>query len=599
MTRPPLVIASNLSGGIARHLEITRGVLDLRVVDLPESMSLAAKARRVRQVLAEQDERLVVTHGVAAGLAVRLRGPRLRRVRHLEFWHGDPFFGSPKRRAAFHAAALPGRAPDEQVFTHDWLRVAYAARGSVTHVLPNAVPPQQPSQPQAQPSAPTGDEVTADGARHAAYLGRLSPEKGFTDLLAAWPEDSAARGWVLDVFGDGPLGTEALPPGVVLHGPTDRPLARLAGAELVVVPSWTETGPYVALEAAVVGRPLVGTAVGDMPDLIGAAGCGWLVQPRDVPGLRHALREAQQESPEELRARGTRGTRWLAEHRPFAAWAVQVRTLYAADPPAVDVCVVVPTLGQRPDYLRLTLDSLQGQRGVGVRVVVVAPASAQAVREECARRGIDFVAQTGRGMSQAINQGWVTRGEGAEFWAWLGDDDLLPQGSLEAAVAALRRSPRAAMAYGRCAYIDAEGGTLFEARPGRFASWLLRWGPDLVAQPGSLARASVVRESGLLDERLRFAMDLELFLRLKDAGGLVYVPRTLAAFRWHEGSTTVGDPGASDAEAREVRRRTWVGRRRVGYASERLAHQAGRVLHRLQRRAPSRRPASSSSPTAQ
>lgn len=256
-------------------------------------------------------------------------------------------------------------------------------------------------------------------------------------------------------------------------------------------------------------------------------------------------------------------------------------------PAPPSVLVVVPTLGQRPDYLRETLDSLEAQEGVRLHVVVVAPAAATDVQSETEGRGHRFLAQTGRGMSQAINQGWQHAGDDAEAWAWLGDDDLLAAGSLQTASAALRRSPRASMVYGRCAYIDARGELVYEARPSRAAAWLLRWGPDLVPQPGSLFRAAAVRRVGMVDESLRYAMDLDLFLRLADVGPVVYVPRVLASFRWHADSTTVADPGASDREARDVRARTWVGRRRAGRALEPAAMLAGRLLHKAQRRTPS------------
>ena len=140
------------------------------------------------------------------------------------------------------------------------------------------------------------------------------------------------------------------------------------------------------------------------------------------------------------------------------------------------------------------------------------------------------------------------------------------------------------MVYGRCRYVDGAGALLFEARPGRLAGALLRWGPDLVPQPGSVARAESVRTAGLLDETLRYAMDLDLFLRLKEKGRIDYLPVALASFRWHEGSTTVAGLDSSASEARMVRRRTWVGRRRVGVVLEPLAMAAGRVLHRVQKR---------------
>jgi GT2 family glycosyltransferase len=92
-----------------------------------------------------------------------------------------------------------------------------------------------------------------------------------------------------------------------------------------------------------------------------------------------------------------------------------------------------------------------------------------------------------------------------------------------------------------------------------------------------------VRQVGLLDESLRYAMDLDLFLRLQDAGPVRYLPEALATFRWHPASTTVASSAASEAEARAVRARTWTGRRSLGRAGEPLAMLAGRVLHKVQR----------------
>ena len=251
--------------------------------------------------------------------------------------------------------------------------------------------------------------------------------------------------------------------------------------------------------------------------------------------------------------------------------------------PTPSVLYVVPSLGSRPEYLELTLDSIQGQRGPRVDAVLVAPASATHLADVAARRGIALVVQSGVGMSGAINDGWRALGDGYDYLAWLGDDDELTPASSATAVGYLERHTRSAMVYGRCDYVDADGRVLFQARPSALAGRLLRWGPDLVPQPGSIARASAVRAVGYLDEDLRYAMDLDLFLRLKDVGAIGYVPRSLARFRWHEGSTTVGSPVASDAEARLVRSRTWVGRRRVGYPAERPAMLAGRLLHRAQR----------------
>ena len=246
------------------------------------------------------------------------------------------------------------------------------------------------------------------------------------------------------------------------------------------------------------------------------------------------------------------------------------------------VLYVVPTLGRRPEYLVEVLSSLSAQEHP-VTVAVVAPADAHDARSAALAHGAHFLEQSSTGMSAAINEGWRAFGAEHEFWAWLGDDDALVPGSAAAAASYLSRRPRASMVYGRCAYVDADGRELYVVRPTSLAARLLRWGPNLVPQPGSVARASAVRRAGLLDERLRFAMDLDLFLRLADVGPLGYLPVVLARFRWHEDSTTVASGAASNAEARAVRAGTWTGMRSVGRLVEPVAGLAGRLLHRTQR----------------
>jgi GT2 family glycosyltransferase len=247
------------------------------------------------------------------------------------------------------------------------------------------------------------------------------------------------------------------------------------------------------------------------------------------------------------------------------------------------VLFVVPTLGLRPRYFAETLDSLQGQDHPNLEVVVVAPAAAVHVRKETDRRGVALVIQEGHGLSGAINDGFRTHGERHEFWAWLGDDDTLTPRSASQAVAYLRQHPEASMVYGRCAYVDEDGRLLHVVRPGRLAARLMRWGPNLVPQPGSVARATAMRQVGMVDESLRYAMDLDLFLRLQEVGAVRYLPKVLGTFRWHSSSTTVSQSVASETEARLVRARTWTGRRSIGPFVEPFATVAGRVLHRLQR----------------
>jgi len=218
-----------------------------------------------------------------------------------------------------------------------------------------------------------------------------------------------------------------------------------------------------------------------------------------------------------------------------------------------DVLLVVPTLGQRTALLAATLASVTGQRGVGVDVVTVVPTGAVAARDLATAAGAAVVDDPG-GLTAAIAAGFATA-DGQRYLAWLGDDDLLAPGSLAATVAALDADPTAVAAFGYCRYIDGAGRTVATSRAGRLAPLLLGWGPNLLPQPGALFRADAVAAVGGLDPTLSYAMDLDLYLRLRRRGRLVAVPRTVSAFRWHADSATVSGRDASIAEHQAVQRR--------------------------------------------
>jgi glycogen(starch) synthase len=113
------------------------------------------------------------------------------------------------------------------------------------------------------------------------YAGRLSPEKGVRELVAA------AHGHPLVVAGDGPLRSEV--PAALGFVPHDE-LERLYGrAAVVACPSHREGFGVVCAEAMAHGRPVVAADVGGLRDLVVHEETGLLVPPRDVIALRAAL----------------------------------------------------------------------------------------------------------------------------------------------------------------------------------------------------------------------------------------------------------------------------------------------------------------------
>src|SRR5262249_3612688 len=121
-------------------------------------------------------------------------------------------------------------------------------------------------------------------------LGRLAPEKGFDLALTAFAavieRHPHAR---LLIAGDGPArsdlerqaGQSGLGRAVDFVGwvAPDQIPALLNGATAVVIPSRQEGLPLVAVEAALMARPVVATRVGGLPEAIVHQQTGVLVEP--------------------------------------------------------------------------------------------------------------------------------------------------------------------------------------------------------------------------------------------------------------------------------------------------------------------------------
>lgn len=106
------------------------------------------------------------------------------------------------------------------------------------------------------------------------YFGRLSEEKGVLTLIKA-VEDSDMK---LKIVGTGPL-KEELQEYIernnvinieMLGFKSGQELTDIvANAKAVILPSeWYENGPYSAIEALQVGRPIVGAEIGGIPELV-------------------------------------------------------------------------------------------------------------------------------------------------------------------------------------------------------------------------------------------------------------------------------------------------------------------------------------------
>jgi glycosyltransferase involved in cell wall biosynthesis len=137
--------------------------------------------------------------------------------------------------------------------------------------------------------------LPTDNAPLAVYFGRLSYEKGLYTLLRA----AEISGMTTVIVGAGEE-EAALRRAVAERGLTNVQFTGPAwGADLhaivsrarcVVCPSeWYENSPLAVYEAMALGKPVIGAAIGGIPELVAAGGTGLLFRPGDAADLADKL----------------------------------------------------------------------------------------------------------------------------------------------------------------------------------------------------------------------------------------------------------------------------------------------------------------------
>ena len=130
------------------------------------------------------------------------------------------------------------------------------------------------------------------------YVGRLSYEKGLFTLLRAMGSIPNGR---LKIVGDGPLRadmekyvSDSKLHNVVFLGNQPKDMVRklVSRSQFLVCPSeWYENSPLVIYEALALGTPIIGAAIGGIPELVLPGKTGELFPPGDAAVLRQHIQD--------------------------------------------------------------------------------------------------------------------------------------------------------------------------------------------------------------------------------------------------------------------------------------------------------------------
>ena len=315
-----------LTGNLSRYL--AREQYDVVNVHRSEGAIFVAWAvRRLRTLGARQTLGARLTPG-AHPLLIRTRGD-MRPVRR------DPI----NRR-------LYGRWTDQVIATNELLRqeliIRLALDPNRVHTVrfglnPNELAPRRPAE---EARRELGLKASA---RVVGMLGRIGPVKGHRYLLEAAPAivQAVPEAVFLVLYSmiedqsDFQARLQASPLRDRFHlvGPRPDPADLMQLAEVAVIPSvGSEANCRVALEWMSLGKPVIGSRVGVIPELIEPATTGFLLLPRLAPALADAVISLLRD-PARARRLGQAGRRRVEEHFTDRHLIQQTETIFTQSLP--------------------------------------------------------------------------------------------------------------------------------------------------------------------------------------------------------------------------------------------------------------------------
>ncbi len=266
-------------------------------------LSGPSAVRSIAGILGENAIDVLHTHGGVAGLYGRLAARKAGTAAVVHTVHGIHYlhYRNPAAKGAhILLERWLSRSTDAVVFVSvaDMERAARLklARPPKARLIRNGVRPTPPES-LGIPAAVRA-QLGAVGKPLIVAVSRLHRQKGVEFLLRAVPlvrsEVPTVR---VVVAGGGPLadrlGAEIkalrLEENVSLLGERKEALSILAAADLFVLPSLWEGLPYVLVEAAALGKPIIATDIDGVREVIKSGVTGMLVPPRDPGALAAAI----------------------------------------------------------------------------------------------------------------------------------------------------------------------------------------------------------------------------------------------------------------------------------------------------------------------
>ena len=295
------LIADALTGGEGAAAKLTELApvlaLGVTLVSMPRTLGFAdfAALRATQKLARSLNVDILHGHGAKGGAYARLAARKLkasgRKVRVLYTPHGGSLhfeLGSAQGMLFLGMERKLARMTDGIIFESDYSRRVYAAKVGAppcpVRVIPNGLLP-----------ADFSDHQPAPDASDVLFIGELRQLKGVDVLLRALAMTTTPRPPTAVIVGAGPdeAAFKALAKRLGLAARVHFAGAMPAASafplgRLLAVPSRAESFPYIVLEGAAAGLPMLMSNVGGIPEIT-AGTFTELLQPGDADALSRRL----------------------------------------------------------------------------------------------------------------------------------------------------------------------------------------------------------------------------------------------------------------------------------------------------------------------
>jgi glycosyltransferase involved in cell wall biosynthesis len=217
------------------------------------------------------------------------------------------------------------------------------------------------------------------------------------------------------------------------------------------------------------------------------------------------------------------------------------------------ISIITPSFNQGR-YLEQTIRSVLLQQYPNLEYIVIDGGSSdQSVRvlQHYDRWLSYWVSEPDGGQSMAINKG-LKQSTGS-ILAYLNSDDYYLPGAFQAILSTFAERPEHDLIYGKCQFVDHEGGILSE-HAGSIRSfneiidlWDVWWQRRQLVQPEVFWTRRIMDKIGLLNERLHYGMDYDYWIRMLRNGALISsADYPVAAFRFHASQKSMAAQKAAE-----------------------------------------------------